>query len=252
MSKQKKCIVFLGVDMDLFKTCFFIGKEADIWSSYELIVLDDDSDTVSSDLSKLLLSKPCNVLSVVFQHTELKNTSLRHMLRQFYDSGGLMVFFGIDGEFADPGVLSKHFALTEAWKFSAYTAHEYEITSIADSSIGLNVTELEYAKANLLSVPIQDRWLVPKVESLHRYIDDHAGCLDGEAPSEEWKREARAAKAGYVDYCESLYNQCPLAVHTNNNGNNGRLAYLGFVNGDGPIPCIVRALVTKTKICDAN
>jgi hypothetical protein len=57
-------------------------------------------------------------------------------------------------------------------------------------------------------------------------------------------RRRRKSQGGlYVKYCEKLYEQCPLAVH--NNENDGRLAYLGFENGDGNIPYIVRALVAN-------
>jgi len=254
---DKKSIVFLGVDVDLFKTCFFqkeeqlsssktvsFGREREEeqWDSFELIILDDESATASADLSETL-QKP-SVRSVVFQDTEL-DSSLLSTLRQFYDSGGLVIFFGIYGEFSDPTTLSQQFDFPEAWKFSAYTDHEYEMTNTAVDYIGYGVKEQQYAKCNLLKVPIQDRWMVAKPLPLHQYIEEHAGGLEGEAPDEEWKSAAKTAKAGYANYCDGLYEQCPLAVHMNKKG--GRLAYLGFVNGDGKIPYIVRRLVTNKK-----
>jgi len=240
-------IILLGLDVDLFKSCFFPKEEEPVkskqWASHKLILLDDESATASADLSDAL-QKP-GVLSVVFQDTEL-NSALLNVLKQFYDAGGLVVFFGIYGNFSDPSRLSKQFALPEAWSFSAYTKHKYEITSTAMDSIGYSVTEQEYTKSNLLRVPVQDRWMVAKPQPLHQYVEELAGCLDGDAPDEDWKCAAKKAKSGYVNYCEELYEQCPLAVHKNDN--DGRLAYLGFVNGDDSIPKIVRALVTKKKI----
>lgn len=239
--------MFLGVDVDLFKTCFFPKEEEPVkskqWASHELIILDVNSSTVSADLSDAL-SEP-RALSVVFQDTEL-DAALLDILKQFYDSGGLVIFFGIYGVSSDPSRLSTTFALHEAWSFSGYTKHEYEMTSTAFDFIGYEVKEQQYTKCNLLRVPIQDRWMVAKPQPLHQYVEEIAGCLDGDAPDEEWKREAEKAKTRYVDYCEGLYEQCPLAVHKNDNG--GRLAYLGFVSGDGNIPKIVRALVTKKEI----
>lgn len=238
--------MLLGVNVDLFKACFYPKKEEPVkskqWSSHKLILLDDVNS--STDLADALLSEP-RALSVVFQDTNL-DAALVDILKQFYDSGGLVIFFGIDGVYSDPSRLSTTFALPEAWSFSAYTKHEYEMTCTAFDFIGCEVKEQQYTKCNLLRVPIQDRWMVAKPQPLHQYVEEIAGCLDGDAPDEDWKREAEKAKTRYVDYCEGLYKQCPLAVHKNDNG--GRLAYLGFVNGDGNIPKIVRALVTKKEI----
>ena len=240
-----KSIVFVGVDVDLFKSCFCKKEDGNWESNYKFVVLDINAATASADLSKIL-QKP-DVLSVVFEDFEL-DRSLLNILKHYYDTGGLVVFFGIYGEFAAPSGLSSLFGLSasEAWSFSAYTCHVYELTSTATNSFGFGVTELPYTKSNLLRVPVQDRWLVPKAMPLHEYIDNDAGFLDGEAPGEMWNNDAKTAKEGYAAYCESLYEQCPLAVHKNANG--GRLAYLGFVNGDGNVPKIVRALVTKTEI----
>ena len=262
-----KSIVFLDVDVGLFKTCFFTKQEEgppspeeeapppeqsffrsqkppeEHWDSFELIVLDSESSTAFADLSESL-QKP-GVRSVVIQDTEL-DSSLMSVLRQFYDNGGLVVFFGIYGVFDDPSTLSLQFNLPEAWEFQAYTRHKYEITTTARDYIGHDVKYQEYSKSNLLRVPIQDRWMVPKAQSLHEYIEEYAGSLNGEEPGEYWKNEAETAKAGYVKYCEALYEECPLAVHKNKNG--GRLAYLGFVNGGGNIPRIVRRLVANKKI----
>ena len=255
---HSKSIVFLDVDVGLFKTCFFkqtvqappkpsfFGGRAppeEEWDSFELIVLDSGSGTVCADLSEAL-QKP-GLRSVIFQGTEIES-SLLSTLRQFYDTGGLVVFFGIYGNYSDPSTLSQQFSFPSTWDFAAYTKHDYEFTATARDYIDYDVKTQEYTKSNLLSVPVQDRWMVPKAQSLHEYIEEHAGCLDGEAPNKEWEKEAEMAKAGYVKYCERLYQQCPLAVHKNKNG--GRLAYIGFVNGDGNIPYIVRRLVANKKI----
>lgn len=241
MSNQKS-IVFVGVDVDLFKICFVKTKEQ--WEEFELIVIDETSATANADLSKSLQNPA--VRSVVFQDIEELDASLLHTLRQFYDSGGLVVYFGIDGVFTDPSALSKQFDLPEAWSFSGYTKYEYETTTVAMDYIGFNVMESQYSKSNMLLVPMQDRWMVPKAVPLHRYLVENAGCLDDDASDDELTCDAERVKAGYIKYikyCEELYEYCPLAVHENKNG--GRLAYLGFVNGDGNVPYIVRALVTN-------
>ena len=240
MSAQKSSIVFLGVNVDLFKNCFFPGEEKE-WNSYELIIIDDSSFSASADLTKYL-QEP-RVQSVVIERLDM-DALLLSTVRKFYDSGGSVVFFGIYGVFADPSSLSRLFDLPEPWHFSAYTRENYEITYTGMTYLGYEKMEQQYTKCNLLKVPVQDRWMVAKALPLHQYIDEHAGSLDGEEPSEEWKEEAEEAKAGYIKYCESQYHQCPLAVHKNKNG--GRIAYLGFVNGDGNIPFYVRRLVTKS------
>jgi len=249
MSNQKS-IVFVGVEVDLFKMCFVETslnvsqprqENEEQWEEFELIVIDETSATANADLSKSLQNPA--VRSVVFQDIEELDASLLHTLRQFYDSGGLVVYFGIDGVFTDSSALSKQFDLPEAWSYSGYTKYEYETTTIATDSIGFNVMESQYSKSNMLLVPMQDRWMVPKAVPLHRYLLENAGCLDDDASDDEWTRDAERVKAGYIKYCEELYEYCPLAVHKNKNC--GRLAYLGFVNGDGNVPYIVRALVTN-------
>lgn len=239
---SKESIVFLGVDTNLFKSCFFQGI-TEGWQAFQLIEIDDEAENAESDLCSVLAKE--GVCSVVFQATSI-DASLLELLINFYNSGGLVVFFGIDGEFADPGILSRHFSLPELWRFSGYTGEPYELTSEATDQLGHAISEQAYTKSNLLSVPIQDRWMVVKAQPLHLYIAEYAGCIDGPVPNKDWKDEAASARAKYLEYCESCYQKCPLAVHKNENG--GQLAYLGFVNGDDKIPLIVRALVTRRKI----
>ena len=232
--------MFLGVDTDLFKRCFMEKEEEEAWAKYKLIIIDAELDTATNELSEAL-KKP-GVCSVVFQETDIGD-SLISTLKDYYNSGGVVVFFGIYGVYTDPSTLSTQFHLAEPWSFSGYTKHQYDLTSTALDYYDYHVKDQQYTKSNLIKVPIQDRWMVPKAESLHVYMEERAGCLGGEPPDEEWKRDAERAKADYVEHCEGLYQYCPLAVHVNENG--GKLAYLGFVNGDGNIPFIVRCLVTE-------
>jgi len=257
MSDQES-IVFLGIDVDFFKKCFFREKnptqpspyrakhDETNWENFKLVNLDTRSATVFTDLSEAL--KNPNVRSVAFEDTDLEG-ELLSTLKDFYNDGGLVAFFGINGKLDDASRLSSLFGLPEPWSFSAYSSHEFELTYTAMDFVGFSVQQQERAKSSLLKVPIQDRWMVPKAQPLHIYVEENAGCLDGEAPDEEWNAQAEKAKAGYATYCEDLYKQCPLAVHSNDRG--GRLAYLGFVNGRGKIPYIVRSLMTK-KVDDTE
>lgn len=93
----------------------------------------------------------------MFQDTELVDGSLLDTLKQFYDSGGLALFFGIYGVFTDPSDLSALFELPEAWRFSAYTRHAYETTYTATDYMDGGTSELGYTKSNLVHVPMQDR-----------------------------------------------------------------------------------------------
>jgi hypothetical protein len=172
-------------------------------------------------------------------------------LKDYYNSGGIIAYFGISGggSYVDrdvPGALCSAFELPHQWIYSGYTKHHYELTHTAMDSLGFNIRDQQYSKANLLSVPIQDRWMVPKAEPLHIWLEDKIGLVDGEEPDDEWKAEAERTKKEYVAFCEGLYKQCPLAVHKNKD--NGKLAYMGFVNGDGNIPKIVKGLLTRTQI----
>lgn len=238
----------LAWTFELFKSCFFEEEEEDApavlkaraWSAHELIQVSTNEDLVNA------IQKPGEILSIVFQDTD-HEASILVTLKDFYEAGGLVVFFGIEGEFGKPLELAAFFGFPGSWKFSGYTSHEYEVTYDAMDYFGPSVMTQPYTKCNLLSVPIQDRWMVAKALPLYQYVADNAGSLSGHAPDTEWELEAKEAKAGYIQYCEDQYNQCPLAVHQNANG--GRLAYLGFVNGDGGnIPKFVRSLVTKKTI----
>ena len=246
--KPKESIVFLGVEMGLFESCFIAGIKDDVvpsksWKAFEFIVIDDESENASSELSAALASD--SVQSVVFQSTSIKPSLLKSLVN-FYNSGGLVVFFGIYGEFSAPNVLSNLFSLEEPWNFSAYTSEDYEVTYRGYDYFGFSVKEQSYTKSNLLSVPIQDRLMVAKAQPLHHYISEHAGDLNGSPPDEEWNEDVAHAKATYLDYCARCYLKCPLALHKNAKG--GKLAYIGFVNGEGNVSLLIRSLVTRKTL----
>ena len=104
---------------------------------------------------------------------------------------------------------------------------------------GEAIVEQQYSKSNLVSVPPQDRILIPKPywQSARDYQNDE-GDSDNEDNDAYWKSK-------YANHLETLGRQVPLAVHRAPHG--GQVAYLGFVNGDGHIPEFVRALCTRTK-----
>lgn len=230
-----KTIVLLGIEATVFKSCF--GQEAE-WSPYVLVSLRNDCSL--GELESVMDSN--DICSLVIQELDLHLEKVRN----FFDSGGLVTFFGIYGDMRDPEELCSAFGFPGQWRFSAYTTHEYELTASATDWLGYTGITQQYTKSNLLCVPVQDRWMVPKAPSLQAFVDEAAGLLGGKEPDEEWKEDAKEAKESYISYCETLYEQCPLAVRQNPNG--GKLAYLGFVNGDGNIPKIVRAFITKQEL----
>jgi len=155
-----------------------------------------------------------------------------HILN-YFKNGGLVVYFGIIGEYAAPKKLSDSFALD--WTFSAYTRHEYELTSVGKEILGEALTTVEYSKANLLKVPESDRILVPKhpYDSLEDLVRDE---IDGRQ-----KDDDEVMDEGRVQYAamrEELNKQALLVMHEADHG--GRIAYLGFVNGN--IPKFVKAI----------
>jgi hypothetical protein len=120
------------------------------------------------------------------------------------------------------------------WKFSAYTAHEFVLTDVGKSILGYAITDQQYTKANLLSVPLADRILVPKASypTIEAFKNDNYGTDEEDINSR--------AVVEYNRYNESLCREVPLTLHTASHG--GRLAYLGFINNDGNIPHFVRSL----------
>mmetsp|Transcript_13864 Transcript_13864/g.33292 ORF Transcript_13864/g.33292 Transcript_13864/m.33292 type:complete len:210 (+) Transcript_13864:161-790(+) len=197
-------VLFVGVDIELFKFCFGDDKK---WSPFELRdfplpTTAGSAQSLGDDL-RAVLDSP-GLSSVVIQDADIfmyDHVGVGQAIKQYYDRGGIVCYFGIMGEHSDLAVLNTLFDLNGQWQYMACTSHEYEMTNSAQLVIGYEVMRQQYTKSNLLRVPIQDRWMVDK------------------------------------------YEQCPLAVRKNSNG--GRLAYLGFVNGDGNIPRIVKSVLTK-------
>lgn len=155
-------------------------------------------------------------------------------IMEYYRNGGLVVYFGIYGEFAAPQQLSEAFGSN--WHFSGYTRYEYELTEVGKHVLGDKITSQPYSKSNLLNVPSHERMLVPKSEwpSFEQF---QASECDSDDDDE-------TARNQYNDYNERIQRQVPLALHRADHG--GQVAYLGFVNGDGNIPQFVRALCSRT------
>jgi len=225
-------VLLLGVDSGLFQSCF--GQE-DQWAPYRIECLAEDcaASRVQENMDR------ADLKAIVIQD----DTEHRHwnLLKDYYRQGGSVIYFGIYGEFQAPTRIGAELGFE--WKFSGYTRHEYVVTDVAREVIGDAIAEQQYSKANLLSVPREDRWMVPRTLTVAKYIEEWEGLTaeeDGEDYQEELERITRDGT--YRRYCEENENQCPLAVHGNVNG--GKFAYLGFVNGDGKIPNIVRALLT--------
>ena len=147
------------------------------------------------------------------------------------------MFFAIEGVFALPSQISARFGVD--WEFSGYTKYEFVLSDAGKQLLGEAIVEQQYSKSNLVSVPPQDRILIPKPywKSARDYQNDE-GDSDNEDNDAYWKSK-------YANHLETLGRQVPLAVHRASHG--GQVAYLGFVNGDGHIPEFVRALCTRTK-----
>jgi hypothetical protein len=223
-------VLLVGVEQHLFEACF--GNE-DGWPCvFKWLDEECPLTVLASALNKEGLK------SVVFQDYEGPHWDL---LKGYYNDGGLLIYFGVYGEFQAPVDLSSQLGFR--WRFSAYTTHEYTLTAVGRHYLGNVITEQQYTKANLLQVPEEDRLMIPKVPSLKEYIDDQN--FDDDEPSPQ---ELEVARKSYEDYRQELLSQVPLAMHRADNGSGGRFVYLGFVNGDGNIPKIVRALCTNLNI----
>jgi hypothetical protein len=229
-----KTFLFVDADFDLFKSCFM---EAGEWENCKFEVAPDKCSR--EHLASLLSGE--NVAAVIFMEGRTKHWEA---LKQYYLGGGVVVFFGIIGEYQAPYHFSNRLGFT--WRFSAYTRHEFELTAKAASLLGNSVTSQQYTKCNLISVPEEDRWMVPKAPTLEEFMDENVGYSDEANADEDTLEEIREARERYPAYVEELYNQCPLAVHQESNG--GKFIYLGFVNGDGNIPKFVRGLLLGEMI----
>lgn len=220
-------VLLLGVDDALFKTCF--GEDS-LWSPWcELESLPEDC--AASELTTTL-ERP-GLKSVVIDDTELPYWDV---IKKYYESGGLVVFFGIMGEFSVPSFLSQQFGLT--WSFSAYTTHKYVLTPVGIEILGDAVTEQQYTKSNLISAPEEDRIMAPKNQwaSFQEFVDSECDSDDEEDMN----------RTRFENIQRDIARQVPFAMHRSPSG--GRIAYLGFVNGDGNIPNFVRALCTGNKV----
>lgn len=224
-----KTILFVDANFDLFKACFMEDGE---WENCKFVVAPDPCD--SDQLDTLLAGD--GLVAVVFQYADTKHFEA---LKQYYENGGVVVFFGCEGEFAAPSSLSRRLGFT--WRFSAYTKHEFELTPKAIAKLGSSVTQQQYTKSNLISAPEEDRWMVPKPQTMEEFVFDWVGCSDEASADEETLEEIQEAKRGYAEQLEALKNQCPLALHEGASG--GKFVYLGFVNGDGNIPRFVRGIL---------
>jgi len=228
-----KFIVLLGIDDDLFKRVF--GEEEN-WSCKFL--------SLSTECSKKVLrASLCNpsILCVVVMDLE---THLKTLMRFYNEIHGFIAYFGIIGDYDAPRRLSHAFGLK--WRFSAYTDHEYILTPLAKHYLGDGIIGLERTKCNLIGAPEGERMMVPKIPSFIDYLSDKYGTgkvLSGRYSFDD--EEIEDARKEYPQYCEDLVDQSPLAMYRNESG--GRIAYLGFTNGDGNIPFIVRALLSGKK-----
>jgi hypothetical protein len=227
--KKAQFILLFGVDEELFMTCF--GERSEWKCNLESLPEDCSRALLQSSLRNPGLG--CVVVE------DLGGPHWRDIIN-YYKNGGFVVYFGIIGEYAAPEKLSREFDLQ--WRFSAYTRYEYELTSVGKQILGDAITEQEYSKSNLLSVPAEDRILVPKhtYATIEEFIENEFDSEDEDVDDYMAKAQAR-----YAEIRECLDNEVPLALHTASHG--GKIAYLGFVNGAGNIPQIVRALCMGVK-----
>mmetsp|Transcript_20723 Transcript_20723/g.30609 ORF Transcript_20723/g.30609 Transcript_20723/m.30609 type:complete len:690 (-) Transcript_20723:108-2177(-) len=218
-------ILLLGIDDDLFKTCF--GKDAS-WSCK----IKSLPENCTRDVLDKALSEP-DLISVAFQDFDTHY----QRLKQYFFQGGFLVYFGIYGEYTAPGQLSRDLKMGP-WSFSAYTNHEYKLTHKALEKLGNKITEQQYTKGNLVKAPVIDRLMVPKGVSFEEYKEEN--CDSGE---DDYEEQVKKAPASYESYINRLGEQSPLVMHKASHG--GEVLYLGFVNGDGNVPSIVRALLSR-------
>ena len=229
-----KTILFVDANYDLFKACFM---EAGEWDGCKFEVAPDPCS--AENLTSLLSDN--STAAVVFQEGRTKHWEA---LKEYYHNGGVVVFFGIIGEFGAPYHFSSRLGFT--WRFSSYTCYEFELTHKAISKLGNAVTQQQYTKSNLISVPEEDCWMTPRIYTMEEYVSECVGCSDEKNADEETLQEIKEAKSSYPEYVEGMKSQSPLAVHEGQNG--GRFVYLGFVNGDGNIPKFVRGTILGETI----
>lgn len=228
-STSSDFVLLLEVDDGLFKTCF--GKDDEWPCRLESVGRNCSREEIERKLAR----KPA---SVVFEDTDVEHLDL---LKRYYEAGGLLVYFGIYGEFRAPSWLSEQFGLQ--WRFSGYTKYDYVLTDVGKQVLGDSVTDQQYSKSNLLNVPEQDILMMPKVPNFEEYMFNHIGLESYEDEDEATMAQYRTRHERLI---QDLHGQVPMALHRSRG--DGRIAYLGFVNGDGNIPRYVRALCSGTKV----
>lgn len=233
-------ILLLDTDIGLFFSCF--GKHED-WPDVVRLAGDCPDEELHSALDN------ANLICCVVQ-----DVSSAARLKDYYDNGGYIVYFGIEGEFAAPAKLGSLFGLQ--WTFSGYSSYDYILTSAGKEIIGDAVTQQHYTKANLIQVPPQDQVLVAKhCSTLQEYLSQYLGWpeesfLPDGTPAyhndrDEMEEYESARDRKFPEHQKEMGMYCPLALHTAPHG--GRLCYLGFVNGSGDVPKFVKAVVTQSK-----
>ena len=185
-----------------------------------------------------------NILCCVVQNFE---TQLEFG-KSHYDKGGFVVYFCIYREFNAPAKLNQAFGIQ--WRFLAYTKEEHQLSSVGIQWLGDEITEQQYTKSNMLSVPAEDRILIgKKYGTLKEYLCDKGfdTSVEFDNLDDEDKEEYESAcDFGYPRHCQEMENKASPAMHLNPS-HGGKIAYLGFVNGNGNIPKFVRALLTGGK-----
>lgn len=232
------CVALIGVDKGLFISCF--GKD-EAWSPFRIITLDEDS--TMGEIQKVLGGSGLTSVVVDLEDDDY----YLPLIKQYYEKGGRVVWFGIYGEFAAPSLISQHFGCN--WKFSAYTKHPYVLTEVGKELLGNSVTEQQYSKANLLFVPEEDRVLIPKGESFKEYCEEYQGYEGGEdeGNSEYDAEELERCREAYRRHKDELGRQVPIALHKNES-TGGSIVYVGFVGSDGNTPKLVRAICCRQKV----
>ena len=234
-ASSERFILLLGVDEALFAACY--GR-VETWPC-ELRALDG---SCSADEARAAMDDP-GVSCCVFRD-EHWDSARRH-----YDAGGFVAYFGIEGMYNAPAKLSKVFGVR--WAFSAYDAHEHRLTPVGMRCLGDGVTEQRRAKSNMISAPEEDRIVIGKAMTLEEYFYDHTGldasAVDLDKLDDGDREEYEAVRdVHHPRHCEEMENRASLAMHVHP-GHGGRIAYLGYVNGNGNIPLFVRALLTGEK-----
>ena len=128
-------ILLLGVDDSLFKACF---GEDNFWKPFQIIILPEDCSP--SELNRMLQKQ--GLQSLVIQ--EFEDFPHWDVVKQYYNTGGFVAFFGIFGEFSVPRSLSNELGFRESWDFSAYTSYRYVLTDVAKDMLGEAIADQQY------------------------------------------------------------------------------------------------------------